>query len=252
MAIAAPLGGSKITTGQVAVKATARDAGAGVARVVFYACQSGVCTLIGSDTTAPYAVVWTTSALPNGSYSLQARAYDQVGNLANAPRILVTMAHATTTTSASSAQQAGPLVTETTSRQRKTEPAATPTPTPRTTGAPEAAPRTTIPESSATTQRTAKPQQDATRSPSKPTVSLSATSGQPGNKVEVTGAGFAPGRLVLSWDGRQWLGTVTVRADGTFQATVTVPAKARSGAHRLQVTDARGSRASVGFRVRKR
>jgi hypothetical protein len=49
-----------------------------VARVDFYEGS----TLIGSDSAPPYSVTWSTAALPNGSYSLTARAVDLAGNTA--------------------------------------------------------------------------------------------------------------------------------------------------------------------------
>jgi subtilisin family serine protease len=63
--------------GTVPVSATASDT-IGVERVEFYAGS----TLLGTATTAPYAVSWDTTAVANGSaVTLTTRAYDQAGNV---------------------------------------------------------------------------------------------------------------------------------------------------------------------------
>jgi hypothetical protein len=67
--------------GVVQVAATASDNQA-LSRVEFY---DGT-TLIGTDTTAPYTVSWDATALPSGSRTLYARAYDAAGNMGQATR----------------------------------------------------------------------------------------------------------------------------------------------------------------------
>ncbi|QRN92812.1 S8 family serine peptidase [Archangium violaceum] len=66
-----------LVRGTVQVSATASDA-VGVARVEFYAGE----TLLGTATTAPYAVSWNTTTGTNGTITLTTRAYDAVGNVA--------------------------------------------------------------------------------------------------------------------------------------------------------------------------
>jgi subtilisin family serine protease len=51
--------------------------------------------LYATDTTAPYAFSWDTSALPDGSNTLQATAYDAAGNQGNSSKITVTVANDT-------------------------------------------------------------------------------------------------------------------------------------------------------------
>ncbi|MCY1078280.1 Ig-like domain-containing protein [Archangium lansingense] len=74
--------------GTVPVSATASD-NIGVAQVEFYA--DG--TLLGSATTAPYAVSWDTTAWANGSVTLTTRAYDAVGNVTVSAGVAVTVDH---------------------------------------------------------------------------------------------------------------------------------------------------------------
>jgi hypothetical protein len=62
--------------GTVPVSATSSDT-VGVERVEFYANS----TLLGMDTTAPYAVSWDTTAWANGGVTLTTRAYDTAGNV---------------------------------------------------------------------------------------------------------------------------------------------------------------------------
>ena len=60
--------------------ATAADEHSGVTRVEFRA--NGV--LVGSDTSAPYTASWDSATASPGSHTIQARAYDAAGNVANA------------------------------------------------------------------------------------------------------------------------------------------------------------------------
>ena len=72
VSLTAPANGSAYTSGTaITVTATASDTH-GVSRVDFYAGS----TLLGSDTTAPYAIGW---AVASGATSLTARAYDVYG-----------------------------------------------------------------------------------------------------------------------------------------------------------------------------
>ncbi|MFY1691625.1 glycoside hydrolase family 48 protein [Plantactinospora sp. WMMB782] len=72
--ITSPANGATFTApANVTVSATASDAEGPVERVEFY--RNGL--LVGTDTSAPYS--YTNSALPAGSYTAQARAYDSAG-----------------------------------------------------------------------------------------------------------------------------------------------------------------------------
>jgi hypothetical protein len=75
-------------SGDVAVQAQASD-NVGVERVEFEA--NG--TLIGADNTAPYSVTWNSRSLPDGNYTLVARANDAAGNI-NAVTAAITVANA--------------------------------------------------------------------------------------------------------------------------------------------------------------
>ncbi|MGX7671998.1 glycoside hydrolase family 48 protein [Plantactinospora sp. DSM 117369] len=72
--ITSPANGATFTApADVTVSASASDAEGPVERVEFY--RNGL--LVGTDTSAPYS--YTNSALPAGSYTAQARAYDSAG-----------------------------------------------------------------------------------------------------------------------------------------------------------------------------
>jgi hypothetical protein len=73
-ALSAPEQSARVR-GTVQVSATASDNRA-LSKVEFYA--GG--TLIGTDTTAPYAASWDTTSLADGSAALTSRAYDLAGN----------------------------------------------------------------------------------------------------------------------------------------------------------------------------
>jgi hypothetical protein len=60
-------------SGFVTVSATATD-DVGIQKVEFYVDE----TLAGMDTSFPYQFVWDTSALPNGTHTLAAKAYDTI------------------------------------------------------------------------------------------------------------------------------------------------------------------------------
>jgi hypothetical protein len=74
VALTAPANGATFTApATITVSATASDTNGTVSRVDFY--QGS--TLIGSDTTSPYGITW--SSVPAGSYTLTARAVDNGG-----------------------------------------------------------------------------------------------------------------------------------------------------------------------------
>ncbi|WP_395850530.1 Ig-like domain-containing protein [Cystobacter fuscus] len=72
--------------GTVTVSATASDT-VGVARVEFYA--DG--TLIGTDTTAPYSLGWSSTTVTGGAHVLTAKAYDGIGNASTSAQVSVTV-----------------------------------------------------------------------------------------------------------------------------------------------------------------
>jgi hypothetical protein len=82
-----PLDTSKIA-GTVSLSSNF-NAPAGVTKVEYYANN----TLIGTATTAPFGFAWSTPAVPDGTYSLMARAYDKLGQAGNAPAVSVTVAN---------------------------------------------------------------------------------------------------------------------------------------------------------------
>ena len=97
-ALTAPADGATIQNGQ-AVSTAPTDALSGVAQVEFRYCAGASCaftagTAIGAaDTTAPYAVSWTTQPA-NGPYTLVARATDTVGNTTDSAPVTVTVTNA--------------------------------------------------------------------------------------------------------------------------------------------------------------
>ncbi|EAU64837.1 fibronectin type III domain protein [Stigmatella aurantiaca DW4/3-1] len=85
VAITSPANGGKVFL-SATLQATASDTN-GVAQVAFY---DGT-KLIGTDTTAPYSVNWSTLLVPKGQHTLTARATDGVGNVSSSPGIVVTV-----------------------------------------------------------------------------------------------------------------------------------------------------------------
>ncbi len=83
VAITAPAEGATVEN-TVPIDVDATDS-VGVTRVDFYV--GG--TLIGSDTTAPYSFAWNTHAYADGSYALEARARDAIGNVGTSATVTV-------------------------------------------------------------------------------------------------------------------------------------------------------------------
>ena len=89
VAISTPTGGATLA-GSVAVVATATD-NVGVASVQFLLNGGNLGSLV---TAAPYTVLWNTSTLPNGIYTLAARARDAAGNIKVSAAVTVTVSNA--------------------------------------------------------------------------------------------------------------------------------------------------------------
>ncbi|HEX8704107.1 MAG TPA: Ig-like domain-containing protein [Myxococcaceae bacterium] len=91
VSLTAPATGARVR-GTVQLTANASDEN-GVARVAFYKGSSSYPygTLIGTDTTAPYAVSWDTTTSLNGSETLRAVAFDLAGNFREAAAVQVTV-----------------------------------------------------------------------------------------------------------------------------------------------------------------
>jgi hypothetical protein len=86
VALTAPTTGSAVS-GTVALAATASDSGAGIARVEFRVDN----VLVGTSTTAPYTANWDASTATAGSHTVQARAIDAAGNVADSTAASVTV-----------------------------------------------------------------------------------------------------------------------------------------------------------------
>jgi len=87
VALTSPAGGATLS-GTVTVAASASD-NVGVSRVEFYA--NG--TLLSASNIAPYSYSWNTASVANGSYTLQARAYDSTGNVGQSSAITVSVSN---------------------------------------------------------------------------------------------------------------------------------------------------------------
>ncbi|MBX3698324.1 MAG: PHB depolymerase family esterase [Dokdonella sp.] len=85
--LTAPANGATLS-GTVDVAATATDAG-GISKVEFYANGS----LLATDTSSPYGFAWNTASFANGSYLLEAKAYDAAGNMASDADTTVVLAN---------------------------------------------------------------------------------------------------------------------------------------------------------------
>jgi hypothetical protein len=78
-------------SGTVSVSVTASD-NVGVSKVEFYV--NGV--LQAHDTSPPYLYSWNTSLLANGNYTLQAKAYDEAGNVGQSSAVAILVVSDTT------------------------------------------------------------------------------------------------------------------------------------------------------------
>lgn len=68
------------------------------------------------------------------------------------------------------------------------------------------------------------------------TLAVNRTEARPGEPITITGTGCpGSGTVTITFD-NQAAGTTTTRADGTFSATVTVPANATPGSHTITAT----------------
>ena len=85
--ITSPANGATVS-GTVTVSANASDS-VGVTRVELYVDGS----LVGSDTTSPYAISWNTTSASNGGHSLQTRAYDAATNVGSSAVVSVTVSN---------------------------------------------------------------------------------------------------------------------------------------------------------------
>ncbi len=86
VSITKPREGSRVR-GTITVEAAATD-NVGVTRVELY--LDGT-TLLGSDTTAPYAITWNTSGTSAGTHTLTARAHDAAGNAGTSAPVTITV-----------------------------------------------------------------------------------------------------------------------------------------------------------------
>jgi hypothetical protein len=86
VSLTSPAAGASFAAGtSVTLQATASDSDGTVSKVEFY--QGS--TLIGSDTTSPYSVVWSGAAA--GTYSVTARAYDNKGATRTSTAVAITI-----------------------------------------------------------------------------------------------------------------------------------------------------------------
>lgn len=92
VSIASPFAGTSVS-GSTAVNVTASD-NVGVTKVELYLNGS----LLASDTTAPYSFLWDSTQNPDGSYQLEARAYDAAGNVGSSTTVSVTSSNSMDTT----------------------------------------------------------------------------------------------------------------------------------------------------------
>jgi hypothetical protein len=99
VALASPTPGMFLR-GTAALEATASDTG-GVARVDFYA--DG--TLLGTATSAPYTLSWSTAGVTDGAHALTVKATDSAGNVRTSAAVEVTVDNTAPTTALSAPAQ---------------------------------------------------------------------------------------------------------------------------------------------------
>jgi hypothetical protein len=92
--LTAPASGSSTTTGSsVTITATASDADGSVGLVEFFATLNGTTTKLGEDANSPYSLNWVPTA--EGSYTLTARATDNVGATRTSASVMLTVTQGT-------------------------------------------------------------------------------------------------------------------------------------------------------------
>ena len=91
VSITSPISGATLS-GTVTVTANA-SAGAGVASVQFLLDGAN---LSSADASSPYAVLWDTTTVSNGSHTLAAKATDKSGNTATSSNVVVNISQSTT------------------------------------------------------------------------------------------------------------------------------------------------------------
>ncbi len=79
VSITSPSNGAYVRS-TITLEASASDSGSGVSKVVYYYDSVTSSNEIGSSTTSPYSVSWDTTAVSDGSHTIYAVAYDEVGN----------------------------------------------------------------------------------------------------------------------------------------------------------------------------
>jgi len=85
---------STVLAGTASLSATASDS-SGISKVEFYA--NGILKGSSVAVASPYTFNWNTTLVPNGTYSLTAKAYDKAGNTAISAAVSVTVANPDTT-----------------------------------------------------------------------------------------------------------------------------------------------------------
>jgi len=90
VAIASPTGGT--VSGTIPVSVSAAD-NVGVTKVELYV--GGV--LLATDTAAPWSFSWDTTKTANGTYAVNAKAYDAVGHITSSASVNITVANGTST-----------------------------------------------------------------------------------------------------------------------------------------------------------
>lgn len=98
VSISAPAAGATVSGSSVTISASGSD-NVAVARVDFFVGT----TLVGTDTTAPYSVIWNSTAVPDGSVSITARATDVNGNSNTSAAVGVTVHNASIVTTITNA-----------------------------------------------------------------------------------------------------------------------------------------------------
>ena len=89
VSLSAPAAGAIVSGSSVAISATASD-NVGVAKVEFFVGS----TIIGTDTTSPYAITWDSTSVADGSVSITAKATDVSGNATTSAARTVTVRNA--------------------------------------------------------------------------------------------------------------------------------------------------------------
>lgn len=91
VSVTAPINGATVSGANATLSANASD-NVGVSRVEFYIGS----TKVGEDTSSPYSIVWNSTTVANGNYTVSAKAFDAANNQGTSANVSATVSNSST------------------------------------------------------------------------------------------------------------------------------------------------------------